>query len=371
MLFDELIAQKDNQHTDNLSIDIDDYNTIKYRYEKYDRGYLEYLLDSSIPLGKRFLGLPKVIDFHQKRDRFYADMCLEFKEIGILYDLLEDSASKALLLKLCAFRIFGHKRVKLPLNDSNFDPKYSSADEYLVKENEISVDFMDAQLHRFAIHDHEVFATKPGFVCAYLQKQYEYHAGDIHIKAEPGDYAIDAGMCWGETSVYFANEVGETGKVFGFEFVPSNLAVTRQNVAANARLKDVVTIVEHPLWSTSGNKLFYVDWGPGSRVTADEARYEYDGVCETLSIDDLVQRDKIAHIDFIKMDIEGAELPSLKGAQKTIEAHKPKLAISLYHSIEEFHTIPDFLQSLNLGYKFYLGHHTIYQNETVLYAIAE
>ena len=69
------------------------------------------------------------------------------------------------------------------------------------------------------------------------------------------------------------------------------------------------------------------------------------------------------------MDIEGSEPEALKGVEKTIKKFRPKLAISLYHSLSDFSTIPQYLNSLNLDYLFYLDHRTIYQNETVLFAV--
>lgn len=69
------------------------------------------------------------------------------------------------------------------------------------------------------------------------------------------------------------------------------------------------------------------------------------------------------------MDIEGAELEALKGAVKTLKRFKPKLAIALYHKMEDSWVNSDFLQSLSLGYRFYLGHYTILEYETVLYTI--
>jgi hypothetical protein len=68
------------------------------------------------------------------------------------------------------------------------------------------------------------------------------------------------------------------------------------------------------------------------------------------------------------MDIEGAELAALKGAEAAIRKHRPKLAISVYHRPDDFQAIPRYLESLNLGYRYYLDHHTLYQNETVLFA---
>jgi len=70
------------------------------------------------------------------------------------------------------------------------------------------------------------------------------------------------------------------------------------------------------------------------------------------------------------MDIEGAELKALQGAEDTLLRFKPSLAISLYHKDSDFIDIPKYLANLDLGYKFYLDHFTVYKNETVLYACA-
>jgi hypothetical protein len=75
-------------------------------------------------------------------------------------------------------------------------------------------------------------------------------------------------------------------------------------------------------------------------------------------------------VDFIKMDIEGSELAALKGASGALREWKPRLAISLYHRVEDFHAIPLWLDSLGLGYRFFLDHYSIHHEETVLYAIA-
>jgi hypothetical protein len=72
-------------------------------------------------------------------------------------------------------------------------------------------------------------------------------------------------------------------------------------------------------------------------------------------------------LDFLKMDIEGAELSALRGARQTLLRDRPRLAISLYHQVDDFVTIPLYLASLLPDYEFYLGHYTIHAEETVLY----
>ena len=73
--------------------------------------------------------------------------------------------------------------------------------------------------------------------------------------------------------------------------------------------------------------------------------------------------------DFIKMDIEGAELSALKGGISTIKKCRPQLAISIYHSSEDFVNIPLYLKENLENYKFRLGHYSPRLSETVLYAM--
>jgi FkbM family methyltransferase len=220
--------------------------------------------------------------------------------------------------------------------------------------------------------DMRAYCTGAGGSYIFLQCQYELHRDGVHCKAEVGDVVIDAGACWGETSLYFAHEVGKEGKVFAFEFIPSNLDVLRKNIAANPHLSNSINVVDLPLWDQDGQVLYYVDWGPGSRVSFEKLREDFaDTQCTTTTIDHVVGKFNAPRVDFIKMDIEGAELKALKGAEKTILRFHPKMAISLYHSIDDFKTIPRYLNLLGLSYKYYLDHHTIYENETVLFAIPQ
>lgn len=69
----------------------------------------------------------------------------------------------------------------------------------------------------------------------------------------------------------------------------------------------------------------------------------------------------------IKMDIEGAENRALLGARKTIETHRPYLAISTYHKPRDLWELLLLIKSWNLDYRFYLRTHCHNGFETVLY----
>lgn len=87
---------------------------------------------------------------------------------------------------------------------------------------------------------------------------------------------------------------------------------------------------------------------------------------KTVALDEALEGEKVT---FIKMDIEGAELSALKGAEKIIRQRKPKLAICVYHKYEDIWEIAEYIWSLNPDYKMYLRHYSNSWIETVLYAI--
>lgn len=90
-------------------------------------------------------------------------------------------------------------------------------------------------------------------------------------------------------------------------------------------------------------------------------------VVKSNRIDNILGGEKV---DFIKMDIEGAEYKALIGAVDTIINFKPTLMISVYHKQDDFVTLPLLIKSLNPNYKLYMRHYRKSSvQETVLYAI--
>jgi FkbM family methyltransferase len=311
-----------------------------------------------------------VVNTHDERSKILKHL----QGIANLYHCLADQASRDLLIKLLAFRIMGNKKVILPLNTREYWLNRQSLRKLISSTDKIKTKYHQWDLHSFHLsplgYDINLYCFPVGLSATFVDKQYEYNKITPAIKADPGDIVIDAGGCFGDTALYFAHEVGETGHVYTIEFIPSNLEIMKKNRIRNVRLQELITIVEYPVWSHSDQLLYYMDQGPASFVAFSKT----SEVCEetlTLSIDDLVKHNKIHRVDFIKMDIEGAELNALKGAQETLETFRPKLAITIYHQISDFEDISRYISNLNLGYRFFLGHYTIYAQETVLFAISE
>ena len=83
------------------------------------------------------------------------------------------------------------------------------------------------------------------------------------------------------------------------------------------------------------------------------------------SLDNLLS----AEVDFIKLDIEGAELDTIEGAKNTIVKNHPILAICIYHKASDWYKIPSLVLEIDPKYDVYLRHYMDGIYETVLYFI--
>lgn len=77
-----------------------------------------------------------------------------------------------------------------------------------------------------------------------------------------------------------------------------------------------------------------------------------------------------ADATIIKMDIEGAEVPALKGAERLIKTNKPKLAVCIYHKDSDMIEVPLLIHKMVPEYKLYAEHYgRDGYGDSVLYAV--
>jgi len=319
---------------------------------------------------KGYYSVASTIDYVKQRLALFSSKVDYFE---YLYNLLEDDYSRDLLVKVCAYRIMGSKKIKLPMNNPEYWSKIEEIEKTLKVPGDGQLTVGQIKLSRYNLtpigYPINLYFSGGGIYFDFVYKCYSYNQAKAKIEVEPGDFVIDGGACTGDTALFFAHSAGKKGKVYSFEFVPANLNILQQNIDLNPSLKENISLVKHPLWSKGGIPVYYEAEGPGTRVSMEKIS-EKANVVNTATIDELVNEGKIEKVDFIKMDIEGAETEALKGAEKTIRKFKPKLAICLYHSEKDFKDIPEFIKNLNLGYKFYFNHYTMHAEESVLFCIA-
>ncbi len=296
----------------------------------------------------------------------------EIENYGYLHATLNDAKSRELLIKIILYRLLGHKKVKLPLSEAGLLQLMDESCALCNRHESIPVRFSKWKLNKCDLsklaYPIQLYCRPQEIVTQFMLRQYSYQTDAVAVKQEPNEVILDCGACFGDTSLFFANEIGPHGKVYSFEFIRSNVEIFKKNISLNPELAKRISLIEQPVWENSGYRLFYTDNGPASKVGFEK----FEGAenqTSTISIDELVMEHALEKVDFIKMDIEGAELSALKGAAETLKKHKPKLAISLYHNPEDFKNIPEFIKQISPAYQFYLNHYTIHTEETILYAI--
>lgn len=183
----------------------------------------------------------------------------------------------------------------------------------------------------------------------------------------PGDIVLDAGLFDSTVLRRFALSVGPQGHCYGFEPEPDNLAFVRRTIREFGDPGNI-TLVEKGLFSQRGHMHISAQ-GPSGALQAGAD--DQSSPCEVVDVDSFAEEYSLPRIDLIKMDIEGAEVQALRGAEQSIRRWKPKLHICAYHHIEDIVDIPAFILRIVPDYRFYFTAHAPYLNEYTYYACPE
>ena len=336
----------DSMHT----IVTDNYDARRFSYDGVDR--------SNIFDSRRHASYMAL--FTEKYEAFYSTWLL-----------LSDAVSRERFLRLIQYRLLGHLhcRINDAIRAGSDNHFYQTVAGWETGASPLAAAGMFGTLRHFEnieFGDQQLrLDCWPGnVVSTFLKRQYYFERSDVRIQPEAGDTVIDAGACLGDTAVCFAVSVGHEGKVYSFDPLPTHVSATKHNIEQNGFGEHIAII---PM--AVGDATRHTDM----KITADQGvspGFSIVGQEDSMpmtTIDDFVETEKIGRIDFIKMDIEGAELAALRGGVKTLVRDRPKLAISLYHRPEDFFTIPQFLSSVLPSYDFYLEHYKVHSEETVLY----
>lgn len=178
-------------------------------------------------------------------------------------------------------------------------------------------------------------------------------------EVEAGDVVLDCGAFSGGSSLYFARKAGPSGRVYGFEPDAANLLLFKEKTRAEAN----IVPVRAAAWREDGEGAFIAHGMQGAINAAGSTRVPL------LRLDSFAAQENLPKVDFIKMDIEGAEAEALEGAADIIRRHQPKMALAAYHKPLDLTLLPALARSLCPGYSFALRHFTPDACESILYCI--
>ncbi|TFG52999.1 MAG: FkbM family methyltransferase [Gemmatimonadales bacterium] len=152
----------------------------------------------------------------------------------------------------------------------------------------------------------------------------------------PGMIVVDAGANIGEISLLAARMVQPEGMVFSFEPVPELASRLRRNASLN-RFSGI-EVIECGLGEQARQAEMYRPDAPFQDGTlhaglatlyANADRAESVGKISLTTLDAFVHARGLPRIDLLKVDVEGAELPLLRGAAAVLRDFRPWLILEV------------------------------------------
>jgi len=143
----------------------------------------------------------------------------------------------------------------------------------------------------------------------------------------PGDVCVDCGANVGYLSLWACRCVGPTGRVYAFEPVSPTVERLRENVRLNG--VENIDVMANGTWDSPKTATMYshdsADGGQASLGKRDDLPVGREFIIQTVRLDDVVD----PPVRAIKIDVEGAELATLRGAEKLLTASRPHILMEL------------------------------------------
>ena len=166
-----------------------------------------------------------------------------------------------------------------------------------------------------------------------------------------GSTFIDIGSNKGDFALLAAGKVGDSGKVFCFEPEPQNCRWIRESIKLNGYRN--IRLFELALSDSNGEARLYLGRKSGSHTMVGPFQDWDSGVVTVRmrTLDDLLSEIHQEKVDMMKIDVEGAELSVLKGAQWVLcQNPNVRLLIELHpHLGVNTAEVCDFLHGLGFS----------------------
>lgn len=177
------------------------------------------------------------------------------------------------------------------------------------------------------------------------------------VKLDASSVFLDVGAFDGYTSEQFFLRAGKSATAHIFE--PSAIS----SAMAAHRLEGLGhTYIHGFALGAQNSTVRFRTAGSASSIVEDG-----DELVEIRTLDSL----QLSEIDLIKIDIEGAELDFLEGAEQTLRNVQPQIAIAAYHSADHIRRITTAVLEFMPNARVYMRHYTEGFAETDLFFIPE
>lgn len=197
------------------------------------------------------------------------------------------------------------------------------------------------------------------FTGAVVANEDRFFIPDIRRLLRGDEVFVDCGAHHGEVSLAFADIVGTFRQIAAIEPDPFSRARLLDNFKGRLGTRGGVVVHDCALSDDEGEALFHdgLDYAsqlsPTGRMRVMRRRLDSLDLAPTV----------------IKLHLEGAELPALKGARETLLRHRPLIAATVYHNEDGIWRTPSWLMQTLPDYRFLFRAHSWCGTGAVIYAI--
>ena len=180
----------------------------------------------------------------------------------------------------------------------------------------------------------------------------EQAVGDIYeqgaVSVRDSDVVLDVGAHLGTFSRIALQRGARL--VVAVEPDPVNAACFQRTFEEEI-VKGRVRLVQAAAWHSPGSLQFEIGNASQTGHVAGAGSRGGTVTVRAVTLDDMIDELKLDRVDFIKMDIEGAERHALTGARRLLAARKPRLAICIYHAPDDPIVVPRVIREANATYR--------------------
>jgi FkbM family methyltransferase len=174
---------------------------------------------------------------------------------------------------------------------------------------------------------------------AYLSQKVQ-----IYIK---GKDFIDGGAYYGDSALMFSKYL--PSKIYAFEPMSEIFKGLQRLIETKPELKNICIPVQKGTGENSETTEFFFN-GAGSGKNCSRRDYPAQ-IVDIIKLDDFITENNI-NLGLLKLDVEGSEFGTIKGALESIKKFRPVLLISIYHVPQDFFEIKPLLEKELNNYNF-------------------
>lgn len=147
-----------------------------------------------------------------------------------------------------------------------------------------------------------------------------------YLTPNAGDVVIDVGAATGTFTLSSANTVGKDGLVIAIEPTTQNYRALLRGIQLNG-FGNVVAL-NIAAWNTNCKMKIFLSHRSGWHSVKRNSGLGYIEV-EAKALDEVVKELRVDRVDWIKIDVEGAEIEVLKGLRNTLARWHPKIVVEV------------------------------------------